>query len=161
MNETVYINNRGEFTLNHLEELRKQMNTPEFVESAKKYFEEYFGRIDKNKEKVSSKEYIDWVYNYVSENKYVSDESTSYTYESINEENTKLLSAFLDYVEELAKQQRVLVTSDEECKFDSEQVVVKIKDKYFDIFRMYGQGSFTSINLLDREPNYAFVKIST
>ena len=145
--------------MNTLDELRKQMDTPEFAESARKYMEEYFGRIEKNKEKVSSKEYIDWIYDYVSSNKHADDEGALYTYEGVNAENGQLLSAFLDYVEELSKQQRVLVTSDDDCEFDSEQVTVKIKDKFFEIFRMYGQGSWTYIGLLDKEPDYAFVKI--
>ena len=118
-------------------------------------------KIEKNKEKVSSKEYIDWIYDYVSSNKHVDDESALYTYEGVDAENGQLLSTFLDYVEELSIQQRVLVTPDDECKFDSEQVTVKIKDKFFEIFRMYGQGSWTSVNLLDEEPEYAFVKIYT
>ena len=146
--------------MNLLDDLKKQMDTPEFAESVRKYMEEYFGRIEKNKEKVSSKEYIDWIYDYVSSNKYADDESALYTYEGVDAENGQLLSAFLGYVEELAKQQRVLVTSDDDCEFDSEQVTVKIKDKFFKIFRMYGQGSWTSIGLLDKETDYAFVKIS-
>lgn len=146
--------------MNPLDELKKQMETPEFAEGARKYMEEYFRRIEKTRKKVSSKEYIDWVYNYVSANKHANDESATYTYEGIDAENGQVLSAFLDYVEELAKEQRVLIVPDDECDFGSEQVVVKIKDKYFEIFRMYGQGSWTSIGLLDEEPDYAFVKIS-
>ena len=142
-----------------LDELKERMGTPEFAESARKHMEEYFGRIEKNREKASSKEYIDWVYNYVSANKHANDESAIYTYEGIDAENGQVLSEFLDYVEELAKEQRVLVVPDDECDFGSEQVTVKIKDKYFEIFRMYGQGSWTSIELLDKEPDYAFVKI--
>ena len=57
------------------------------------------------------------------------------------------------------KDKKNTVTSDDDCEFDSEQVTVKIKDKFFEIFRMYGQGSWTSIGLLDKEPDYAFVKI--
>ena len=147
--------------MNPLDELKQRMETPEFAESARKYMEEYFGRIEKNKERVSSKEYIDWIYDYVSANKHANDESALYTYEGIDAENGQLLSAFLDYVKELAKQQRVLVVPDEKCEFGSEQVVVKINDKYFEIFRMYGQGSWTSVNLVDKEPDYAFVKIRT
>ena len=135
--------------MNPLDELKKRMETSEFEESARKYMEEYFGRIEKTKEKVSSKEYVDWVYDYVSASKHANDESATYTYEGIDSENGQ----------ELAKQQRVLVVPDDECDFGSEQVVVKIKDKYFEIFRMYGQGSWTSVGLLDKEPNYAFVKI--
>ena len=136
--------------MNPLDELRKQMDTPEFAESARKYMEEYFGRIEKNKEKVSSKEYIDWIYDYVSSNKHADDEGALYTYEGVNAENGQLLSAFLDYVEELSKQQRVLVTSDDDFEFDSEQGTVKIKDKYFEILRMCGQGGWTSIGLGDK-----------
>ena len=62
--------------MNPLDELKKRMETPEFEESARKYMEEYFGRIEKNREKVSSKEYIDWVYNYVSANKHADDDCT-------------------------------------------------------------------------------------
>lgn len=145
--------------MNPLDELKKRMEMPEFEDSARKYMEEYFGRIEKTKEKVSSKEYINWLYEYVSANKHANDESATYTYEGIDAENGQVLSAFLDYVEELAKEQRVLVVPDDECDFGSEQVVVKIRDKYFEIFRMYGQGSWTSIGLLNEEPNHAFVKI--
>ena len=37
--------------MNPLDELKKQIDTPECAESARKYMEEYFGRIEKNKEK--------------------------------------------------------------------------------------------------------------
>lgn len=131
----------------------------EETEAARKVFEDYFRKIEKIKNKVSSKEYIDWIYNYVSANKYVDDEDAIYVYEGIDSENGQLLSGFFDYVEELAKEQRVLIVHDEKCDFDSERAVVKIKDKYFEVFRMYGQGSWTSIELLDKEPDYAFVKI--
>ena len=146
--------------MNPLDELKERMETSEFENSARKYMEEYFGRIEKNKEKVSSKEYIDWIYDYVSINKHADDEGALYVYEGIDAENGQILGAFLDYVKELAKQQRVLVVPDDKCCFASEKVVVKIKDKYFELFRMFGQGSWTSISLLDKEPDYAFVKIS-
>ena len=72
--------------MNPLDDLKKQMDAPEFVESARKYMEEYFGRIEKNKEKVSSKEYIDWIYDYVSSNKHADDEGALYTYEGVDAE---------------------------------------------------------------------------
>lgn len=147
--------------MNPLDELKERMETPELAESARKYMGEYFKRIDKNRQKVSSQEYINWVYEYVSANKHANDESALYTYEGVDAENGQILSAFLDYVEDLAKEQRVPVMPDDECEFDSEQVTVKIKDKYFEIFRMHGQGSWTSIGLLDKEPDYVFVKIPT
>ena len=145
--------------MNPLNKLKELMETPEFQESAKKCVEEYFDKIEKRKQKVSSKEYINWLYDYVSTNKNADDESALYTYKGIDAEYGQILSAFLDYVKELASKQRVLVVPDEECKFDSEQVVVKIKDRYFEIFRMFGQGSWTSVSLLENEPDYAFVKL--
>ena len=145
--------------MNPLDKLKEQMETPEFQKSAKKWMEEYFGEIEKRKQKVSSKEYIDWLYNYVLINKNVNDESALYTYKDIDAENGQILGAFLDYIKELATKQRVLIVPDEECGFDSEQVVVKINDKYFEIFRMFGQGSWTSVSLLENEPDYAFVKL--
>ena len=145
--------------MNPLDELKARIETPEFEESARKYMENYFKEVEEREKKVSSKEYIDWLYDYVSTNKHANDESASYTYEGIDAENGQILGAFLDYVKSLAAQQRVLIVPDEECDFDSEQVVIKIKDKYFEIFRMYGQGSWTSAKLLEEEPDYAFVKI--
>ena len=145
--------------MNPLDKLKEQMETPEFQESAKKWMKEYFGKIEKRKQKVSSKEYIDWLYDYVSANKNANDESALYTYKDIDAENGQILGAFLDYIKELATKQRVLIVPDEECEFGSEQVVVKIKDKYFEIFRMFGQGSWTSVSLLENEPDYAFVKL--
>lgn len=142
-----------------LDELKARMETPEFKESARKYMENYFKEVEEREKIVSSKEYIDWVYDYVFVNKHADDESALCAYEGIDAENGQILGAFLDYVKSLAAQQRVLIVPDEECDFDSEKVVVKIKDKYFELFRMYGQGSWTSVGLLEEEPDYAFVKI--
>lgn len=142
-----------------LEELKEIMGTSEFAESARRYMEDYFAKIEKRRQKVSSKEYIDWIYEYVSANKHADDEGALYVYKDIDAENGKILSAFLDFIKEVAKQQRVLVISDDECEFENEKVTIKIKDKCFEIFKMYGQGSLTSINLLDREPDYAYVKL--
>ena len=49
--ETCKVNNRGEFIMNPLDKLKERMETPEFAESARKYMEEYFGRIEKNRER--------------------------------------------------------------------------------------------------------------
>lgn len=142
-----------------LEELKERMETPKFVESAREYMEDYFAKIEKHKQIVSSKEYIDWIYEYVTANNHVDDEGALYTYEGVDAENGQILGAFLDYVKEIGIQQRVLVISDDECEFENEKVSIKIKDMYFEVFRMYGQGSWTSVNLLDKEPDYAYVKL--
>lgn len=145
--------------MNPLDELRERMETPEFAESARKYIEEYFAKIEEKKKIVSSKEYLSWLYDYVSVNKHMDNEAAKYTYTEIDAEYGQIVGLFLDYVEELAKEQRVLVIPDDDCDFDSEKVVVKIMDKYFEVFRMFGQGSWISVELLDEEPDYAYVKI--
>ena len=129
------------------------------VETEKKIVEEYFGKIEEEKKRVSSSEYINWIYDFVSVNKSADDEGALYVYEGINAENGKLLGAFLDYVKTIAPKQRVAITTDDECRFDNEQVAIKIKDRYFKIFRMFGQGSWTSVVLLEEEPDYACVKL--
>lgn len=142
--------------MSFLDELEEKLNSPEFVEKTRKYMEERFAKQEELAKRVSSKEYIDWLYSFVSKNHGVDDDTL---YGGVDEENSRLLGVFLDFAEELAVQQRVLVVPDDDCDFDSEKIVVKIKDKYFDIFRMFGQGSWTSVCLLEREPNYAYVKI--
>lgn len=122
---------------------------------------EYIESYKEKKSIVSSKEYIDWLYDYVTENASVDDDNAMYVYEGIDSDNGLILGFFLDYVEELANVQRVLVVADNECMFDNEEVVVKIKDKYFKVFRMYGQGSWTCVSLLNEEPDYAYVRLNS
>ena len=121
---------------------------------------EYMKVYKEKKPIVSSKEYINWLYDYVTTNKRIDDDSAIYVYEGIDSNNGLILSTFLDYVEELAKEQRVLVVSDDECQFGNEEVVVKIKDRYFKCFRMYGQGVWTCVSLLTEEPNHAYVRLN-
>ena len=142
--------------MSFLDKLEEKFNSPEFAEKTRKYMEEHFAKQEELAKKVSSKEYIDWLYTFVSKN-HGADDNTFY--EEVDEYNSQVLGAFLDYAEELAVQQRVLVVPDEDCDFDSEKIVVKIKDKYFDFFRMFGQGSRTTVCLLEKEPDYAYVKI--
>lgn len=135
------------------------METPEFEEKARKYMEEHFRELEKRRNKVSSNEYVDWLYNYLSINKSVDDESALYTYEGTDKEYGSLVSYFFGYVKELTTKQRVMIAHDEECEFYNEEIVVKIKDKYFNICQMYGQGAWICISLLENEPDYAFVKL--
>lgn len=132
-----------------------KMDTEEY----KKAENDYFKKLEKEREKVSTEEYIQWVYDFVSKKYQADDERAIYEYRGIDSENGRLLSQFMDYVESLAEEQRVLVVEDDECEFENEEVVVNIKDKYFRLFRMFGQGTWTLIRLLEEEPNYCYVKI--
>lgn len=126
---------------------------------AKKYFENYFAELESKRKQVSSQEYINWFYDYVSENGYIDDEDALYMDNKEDSANGRLLSSFLDYVGEVAKQQRVLIVSDDENYFNNEEVVVKIRDRFFEVFRIFGQGVLTGTILLKEEPNYSYVKL--
>ena len=128
-------------------------------DSFKNYLEEEIKKMEIKTKRVSSVMYLDWIYRYVSKHKSVDDESALYQYKGIDAENGELLSFFFGYVENLAKSQNVTVGFDKECEFYNKQIVVKIKDKYFELFQMYGQGAWTCISLLENEPDYAFVKL--
>ena len=67
--------------MNLLDEFKEDMKNPKFVETIKKQAEEYWAKIEERKKIVSSKEYIDWFYNYVSANKKIDDESALYIYQ--------------------------------------------------------------------------------
>ena len=69
---------------------------------------ECFTKMEEKKKKVSSGEYIEWLYDYVSVNKHMDNEAASYTYKGIDAEYGQIIEVFLDYVKELAVQQRVL-----------------------------------------------------
>lgn len=142
-----------------LDDFKKMMDTPEFQECMKEWLQEYSDKIKSRRQKVSSKEYIDWLYDYVSTHGHSDDESALYIYKGIDSENGQLLSSFINYIKDLASQQKVPIISDDECMFGNEQVIVKIKDKYFDVFRMDGQGSWSSVVLLEKEPDGAYVTL--
>ena len=116
----------------------------------------YFNQCEKI---VTSQEYIDWLYNYVSTRKYLTDEDALYSEDIDVSENGQKLSSFFDHIAECAQQQDVQVNSDVDSRFPSESVIVKIYDKYFELFTIYGQGAITGITLLEEEPSGAYVKL--
>lgn len=145
--------------MNSLDKFKEDMKNPEVVETIRKQAEEYWAKIEENKKLVSSKEYIDWLYDYVSKNKNIDDESALYVYQGIDAQYGQIIGVFLNYVEELAESQKIPISSDENAGFPNEKVIARIKDKYFELFRIYGQGSLTSVNLLNEEPISSFVKL--
>lgn len=133
--------------------IQQIMDSPEAQESARKWLQEKCNKTDAMRQKVSSSEYIEWLYNYVSANRSANDESALYVYEGIDSENGQLLSWFVDYAKTLARQQGVQIIFDEENPFGNEEVFVKIKDKFFSAFTMYGQGSWSCVGLLENTPD--------
>ena len=144
-----------------LDDFLKRMDTPEFKESIRSFVQEQAAKRQKMRDKVSSKEYIHWVYDYVTTNKRADDEGALYVYKGIDSEYGQLLSWFMEYVKELAQEQgaQTAVTTDSTCMFGNEQVVIKIRDRCFSVFTMYGQGSWTNISLLGQEHSGPYVQI--
>ena len=108
---------------------------------------------------VESEQYLNWIYTYIRDVESVDSDSASYIKNELDRKNALLISKFMDYVEELSEQQRVLIFTNNECSFSNEDVAVKIKDKFFDLFRMYGQGTYTCVSLLPEEPKYCYVRM--
>ena len=118
--------------------------------------------IANNKKRASSVEYIDWLYNYLLINEFIDDEVSLYECNDADVKNGDILTNFFDYVLEIAEKQGVHVAQDAEYAFDNEQeVFVKIKDRYFKASRVFGQGSVTSVSLLNEKPDYVYVELQT
>lgn len=140
--------------------ISKLQQTENQTDDQAAFFEFLKERADHEKEmrqKISSAEYIDWLYNYVSSNRFADDEGALYTYHGIDSENGQILSWFVSYLKELARSQGVPVIIEEDSPFVEEAVIVKIRDKFFRALTMYGQGSWSAVGLLNEEPESGYV----
>ena len=98
---------------------------------------------------VSSKKYLDWLYDFVKSENVYDDESALYDMKKgLDKENLLLLSYLQTIVAEFAEQNHVENQLDKENEFECMNYVFKYKDKYFNITTMTGQGSCTFINIL-------------
>lgn len=112
----------------------------------------------KSQNKVRSSEYIEWLYCYLHTHKSYS----SYSLDSLDEndyENTNILDYFFSYLRELAKNQNVCIVQDHNIPFANEMVNVKIKDKYFEFYLIFGQGSLLEINTVQKNSSIRYVEI--
>ena len=137
--------------------VRQIENKTDDQESFLAFLQERADHQKEMRQKVSSAEYIDWLYNYVSSNRFADDESALYTYQGVDSENGQILSWFVGYRKELARSQGVPVVIEDNSPFGEEKVVVKIRDKFFQAFTMYGQGSWSGVGLLDKEPEEGYI----
>lgn len=108
----------------------------------------------------SSREYIEWLYNYVSfsPGKEFDDESVLYEKQTEDTKKAALLSYFLSHVINLAREQSVPNTPDEDNEFEELNYDIKIFDKYFNISNMVGQGSITFIREIE-QPSKKYVVV--
>ena len=111
-----------------------------------------------NEEIVKSKEYIEWLYNFVSQKGSIDDELVSYQCEGIDKEYGSLISTFFYIMIEKANEENIKIYTEDECAFPNQIIYIQMKDKYFKLLTMHGQGSWTKIALLDKEPQKEYIK---
>lgn len=107
-----------------------------------KYYKEHKEKIDY----VTSNEYLKWLYLFVSEYKVISDDKFLYKKEDLNRKNSILLSFLQSYLSEKY----------ESTYYDEEGIehfIFKIKDKYFDLYTIVGQGACTYVEIYHLQDN--------
>lgn len=102
-------------------------------------------------ELVKSDKYKEWIYNYfINGGKHIDSESILYSDDETNKEMGKHLSIFMMYISDLIEETDLLNLANHD-EYESESYNFKIKDKYFNICLIFGQGSLISINELKDE----------
>lgn len=120
-----------ERSLNYLLE---NIDSDKLIDSTNEWLQSY----EKKRKIVKSDTYKNWLYDYVTEVGSFCDDSLLYEEENDNRDNSLLLSYFMNHIEELGAP----------AYYDDdgwEHYVFKIKDKYFDICTIAGQGAFTVV----------------
>ena len=104
---------------------------------------------------VRSEEYLNWLNNFISTlpTKSFSDEDFLYDdkIEQYDKNNSQLVSYIDNYVATLAKEQRVFPRSDGTNDF---VLYFKLRNNFYSIYTIVGQGATTFIKMLDEEPEY-------
>lgn len=97
---------------------------------------------------VSSQEYRDWIYDYIEKEGCIDSESLLYSKIDKDREYGKMLGVFLMYINDMVAESDCenIATGED---FEVEKYIFKIKDNYYDIVLLIGQGSLISINKID------------
>ncbi len=105
-------------------------------------------------------EYLDWLYNFVKENKIYDDETALYEMEDgIDKENLLKISYLQTLVDMKARVQNVENILDEDNEFQILNYVFRYKDRLYQIDTMTGQGAVTFICLTDNKENRKIVEM--
>ena len=115
--------------------------------------------------KVSNRDYCKWLNDFISRCKDNRYDDESFGYETLKVENLsqkdkvneKVLDAFYRFLKIVAKTQRVAEYYDTRC-FEEIEYVFKFNDKYFEYNTLIGQGSVTTIKLIEK-PLFAVVDL--
>ena len=98
--------------------------------------------------KVTSKEYLDWLYDYVKDDRTYDDETAPYKVKNeTDRENLCRLSFLQKVIEDLSEENNVENIIDKENLFEAMNYNFKYRDKIFNISTMIGQGAITFIEI--------------
>lgn len=125
-----------------------------------KYVDNWIEETKRKKLLVSSKEYWEWIDTFSSKYKNFCDDDWDYDIEAIGKENYDnviLLSYFFEYIASLANEQNVLSTLEGE----NEDVTFyfKLKNKYYSISTICGQGCFTNLSRIDNIDDVEIIRV--
>lgn len=121
------------------------------------YIDNYINNLENKRKLVSSKEYLDWLENFSKKGPF-NDEDISYNDEIdvIDKENGKIISYFASYIYSEAQIQSVFEEK-QEGEFDEERFIFMYNDNFYEIWTIFGQGSITGINKIEKPDNDNYV----
>ena len=106
----------------------------------------------KYEEKIKTKEYFDWIYNFIKLDAVYSDEEAlDEKYEKSDNDNMLIISHFCAFIDKLAHEQGVKNMAMDE--FEVADYYFKLYDKFYRITTLSGLGSVTYINLAEDRPS--------
>jgi len=115
--------------------------------------------------RTQSKEYIEWLYNYIVKHKVIYTDSYLDVEERKRGEtlavfkNMQILVYFVGYIEGLAQQQSVPIGRDLGSVFRTSIIYVQLRDIYLKCYITNGLGNWSSIKLIKKIPDIRYVKI--
>lgn len=119
--------------------------------------ENFFNNLKEKEEIVKTDNYLNWLVSFTEQFNQWSDDTFINEEELITEVDSKfisLLSTFQSYIESLAIHQNIFSISDDYYDF----YIFKLKNNYYKIYTICGQGAFTTIEKLKEIP-ISYVKV--
>ena len=107
-----------------------------------------------------SKEYLDWLYDFVKADRIYDDETALYEMEDgIDKENLLKISYLQTLVDKKAQEQGVENILDEDNEFQILNYIFRYKDRLYQIDTMTGQGAITFVCITENKENKKIVEM--
>lgn len=141
----------------NVEGIMKSFDDEDFSRELEEYVDIWTDKSETESEIVRSEGYKQWIYQNIVSSMY--DDEFLYNQDNPNRENAQLLCRFYDYIDSLYKELNPPISyidmkeilDDGNCNF---LLNFKIKDNYFSIQTVWGQGSMTTVTRLDKQPSH-------